>query len=102
MTIRYPLEAAHFIEQVQDIPGILQGDAPLDEVVPIIDEEVNRRSAAEEREHVGVPAFGEVIGEQKGGVRLGAEGKAVMGCGRREAEFGNESGAAMDIVWREG
>lgn len=102
MTIGNPLEAAHFIEQVQDIPGILQGDAPLDEVVPIIDEEVIGRSAAEEREHAGVPAFGEVIGEQKGGVGLGAGGKAVKGCGRREAEFGNERGAAMGIVWREG
>lgn len=43
---------------------ILRRDAPLDEVVPVEDEVARGRSAAEEREHVGVPAIGETAGEE--------------------------------------
>lgn len=64
MAIGDPSEPPHFIEQVEDILVFQQRDAPLDEIVPVEDEVARGRSAAEERENVGVPAIGEAIREQ--------------------------------------
>lgn len=76
MAVRLPLEAPHFIEQVEDISVVLQGYAPLDKVVPVEDEVARGRGAAEDGEHVGVPAIGEAIGEKlRGGVWIRGGGE---------------------------